>query len=170
MRRHGDMINIMVFQLFHSGINVDPTEFFKLAPPSATRGHSLKLQKLHAVTRSDVTCLESVSSVDQAVSSAHSLAYWWHHWAWPHWAPFFWENSWLLDGFWCYSMHWFWILPYKSQILISLAHTSHLYVFKIVKIIHFPKFVFFIWYLHCFEINIYQFHQHNVDSSPPGGL
>jgi len=42
---------ITVFQLFHSGIDVDPTEFFELAPPSATRGHAWKLQKPHAATR-----------------------------------------------------------------------------------------------------------------------
>jgi len=42
---------ITIFQLFHSGIDMDPAVFFQLAPAAATRGHPWKLLKPHAATR-----------------------------------------------------------------------------------------------------------------------
>ena len=48
-RRRGDMIS--VYQLFHSGVEMDPAVFFQLAPALTTRGHPWKLLKPHAATR-----------------------------------------------------------------------------------------------------------------------
>ena len=47
-RRRGDMI--YSYQLFHGGVDADPSTFFTLAV-GATRGHPFKLQKYSAVTR-----------------------------------------------------------------------------------------------------------------------
>ena len=47
-RRRGDMI--FTYQLFHNGVDADPSKFFTLAD-STTRGHPFKLRKSLAATR-----------------------------------------------------------------------------------------------------------------------
>ena len=48
-RQRGDMI--MVYQILHSGVDLDPEVFFSPASTSSTRGHLWKLQKPQAQTR-----------------------------------------------------------------------------------------------------------------------
>ena len=42
---------ITVFQLLHSGIDLDPAAFFTPASVTTTRGHAWKLSKPQAITR-----------------------------------------------------------------------------------------------------------------------
>ena len=48
-RRRGDMI--AVFQILHSGLDLDPAVFFTPAAKATTRGHPWKMSKPQAVTR-----------------------------------------------------------------------------------------------------------------------
>ena len=48
-RRRGDMI--MVYQLLHGGIDLDPWDFFTVATGRNTRGHAWRLIKPQAITR-----------------------------------------------------------------------------------------------------------------------
>jgi len=70
-RRRGDMIT--VYQLFHTGIDMDPAVFFQLAPASTTRGHPWKLLKPHAATRA--RSLPIKSRLRQHLSLSLSLCF-----------------------------------------------------------------------------------------------
>ena len=48
-RRRGDMI--AMYQVFNGGMDIQPDEFFSLAPSVGTRGHSMKLRKPQAHSR-----------------------------------------------------------------------------------------------------------------------
>ena len=48
-RRRGDMI--AVYQMLHSGVDMDHTTFFKVSAESTTRGHPWKINKPQALTR-----------------------------------------------------------------------------------------------------------------------
>ena len=42
---------IFMYQMFHSGVDMSPTDLFKTATDAATRGHPYKLRKPAAVSR-----------------------------------------------------------------------------------------------------------------------
>ena len=90
-RRRGDMI--YMYQLFHHGIDADPTKFFSLATERNTRGHPYKVLKPIATSRvrlsaftvrvindwnslpADVVCSRTVHSY-----KAELDAHWAHLW------------------------------------------------------------------------------------------
>ena len=54
----------MVYQILHSGVDLDPDEFFSLAVTSVTRGHPWKLIKPQAQSRvrRNAFCVRVVNS------------------------------------------------------------------------------------------------------------
>ena len=48
-RKRGDMVN--TYQMFHGGVDIEPTNFAQLTTKSTTRGHCDKLRKPAAVCR-----------------------------------------------------------------------------------------------------------------------
>ena len=75
-RRRGDMI--MVYQLLHGGVDLDPHLFFAPAASGPTRGHAWKLRKPRAETRTrrlafGVRVVNDWNALPASVVSARTL-------------------------------------------------------------------------------------------------